>query len=84
MGGKMKKTQILWIAHSYATPQEGVKKHMHPYFHMLHIVRGPVRFVVDSKTHILNAGDSILIPKDTNHAFYNDGTESAEYLEIKF
>lgn len=84
MVGIMKKTQILWIAHSYATAQEGVKKHMHPYCHMLHIVRGSVRFVVDNKTHILNAGDSILIPKDTNHAFYNDSTEHAEYLEIKF
>ncbi len=33
---------------------------------------------------LYNAGDSILIPKNTNHAFYNDGEESAEYLEIKF
>ena len=80
----MKKAQILWVSRSYATPLEGVKKHMHPFCHMIHIVRGTLRFVIDDKTHILNAGNCISIPKDTYHAYYNDENEAVEYLEIKF
>lgn len=80
----LKKAQILWISHSYATALEGVKKHMHPYCHMIHIVRGTIRFVVDEKDYILKPGYTILIPKNTNHAFYNDGQDAGEYLEVKF
>ena len=80
----MKKAQILWIARSYATPLEGVKKHMHPYYHMIHIVRGKLRFVINEKTYILEPGNCILIPRDTDHAYFNDEKEAVEYLEIKF
>ena len=80
----MKKAQILWIARSYATPLEGVKKHMHPYYHMIHIARGTLRFIINDKTYILDPGNCLLIPRDTDHSYFNDGKEPVEYLEIKF
>lgn len=83
-GDYLKKAQILWIARSYATPLEGVKKHMHPYYHMIHIVKGTLRFVIDDKTFFLSPGHCLLIPRNTNHAYFNDGNDSVEYLEIKF
>ncbi len=76
--------QILWVAHYYTKPLDGVKTHTHPYYHMIYLVTGSLRFVINNKTYILTPGQSLLIPKNTDHAYYNDEAETAEYFEIKF
>lgn len=80
----MEKLQILWVAHSYTKPHEGVKNHSHPYYHMIYVVSGTLRFVIEDKTYHLVSGDYLLIPRNTNHAYFNDKKETAEYMEIKF
>lgn len=80
----MEKPQILWIGRSYMTPYYSIKKHQHPYYHMLYMVKGSLRFELDDKTVFLKEGQSLLIPRETDHAFYNDSEENGEYLEIKF
>lgn len=80
----MEKPQILWIAHSYATAHETIKKHTHPYYHMFYISSGNLHFVIEDTTYILSPGHCLLIPRNTNHSYSNDEKDSAEYLEIKF
>jgi len=78
------KPQILWIGHSYTTPFVCVKRHKHPYYHMFYILTGTLRFIVDDKTYFVGPGQCFLVPRNTNHAFFNDEDFSGDYLEIKF
>ncbi len=80
----MEKPQILWVARANTKPLEGVKKHTHPYYHMMYIVSGKLRLVIEETTYYLNAGNCLLIPRNANHTYFNDGKETAEYMEIKF
>lgn len=80
----MEKPQILWIGRSYMTPFFSIKKHQHPYYHLIYIVKGTLRFELDDKTLFLTEGKSLLLPRGTNHAFFNDSEKTGEYLEIKF
>ncbi len=80
----MERPQILWVSHSFTKPLEGVKNHTHPYYHMFYMVAGKLRFEIENKTYILSSGNTLLVPRNVNHAFYNDEKETAEHLEIKF
>ncbi len=80
----MEKPQILWVARSCTLPQDGVKNHMHPFYHMIYVVSGVLRFVIEGKTYLLSPGQCVLIPRNTNHGYSNDEKEPAIYLEIKF
>ena len=80
----MERPQILWVAHSFTKPLEGVKNHTHPYYHMIYMVSGKLRFEIENKTYILTSGNTLLVPRNANHAFYNDEKETAEQMEIKF
>jgi len=80
----MERLQILWIGKSYALPKAGVKAHRHPYYHMFYISEGQGRFIVDNTTHILSAGQCLLVPRNTEHAYINENDTFFKYLEIKF
>ncbi len=80
----MEKIHILWVARANATPQWTVKKHTHPYYHMFYSLNGTLRFEFDDHTYDLPPRHCLLIPKGVEHAYYNDGVEAVEYMEVKF
>ena len=80
----MDKLQILWVAKSYTLPKAGVKSHRHPYYHMFSIRTGAGRFIVGGKEYQLEAGQCLLVPVNTDHAYNNEGSQTMEYDEIKF
>ncbi len=80
----MEQLRILWVAHAYVMPHAGVNHHHHPYYHMMYIVSGKCRFVIDNTEYILKPGHCLLIPRKVDHAYFNDDNSDVEYLEIKF
>lgn len=52
----MEKPQILWIASSYVIPQECIKTHTHPYYHMFLAMNGALRFVIEGETFYIHPG----------------------------
>ena len=80
----MERVQIIWVARSYTGPSGAVKAHKHSYYHMFYICSGTIRITVAGKPHELGQGACILVPRDTEHCYTNIGSESLEYLEVKF
>ena len=80
----MERVQIIWVARSYTGPSGAVKAHKHSYYHMFYICSGTIRITIAGKSHELERGCCILVPKDTEHFYTNIGSENLEYLEIKF
>lgn len=80
----MEQLQILWVAKSCAAAQSGVKPHTHPYYHMLFVESGTCSMVADGQRYLLEQGQCILIPPETEHSYSNEGSVSLDYLEIKF
>lgn len=80
----MEKLQILWVAKSYTLPKSGVKVHRHPYFHMFYIRTGQGRFCINGKQRMLHAGQTLLVPCETDHGYHNEEDQTMEYHEIKF
>lgn len=80
----MDKPQILWVAHSYAVSDEGVKNHHHPYYHMIYVLTGELDFVIDDEEYTLTSGSCVLVPRKSDHTYINNRKTTVEYLEIKF
>lgn len=80
----MEQLQILWVAKSYAASNSGVKPHTHPYYHMLYVENGICSMVVGGQNYILEQGQCILIPPDTEHSYSNEQAMAMDYQEIKF
>ena len=76
--------QILWVGQSCFQPNAGVKSHTHPYFHMVLILRGQDQFVVADQPIMLNEGQCLIIPPETEHTFSNTTDSNTEHLELKF
>lgn len=76
--------QILWVAKSYTLPGAGVMAHSHPYYHMFYVHTGQGVFVTGDREYILDAGHTLLIPPQVEHAYSNKQSAPMEYLEIKF
>lgn len=76
--------QILWVAKSYTLPNAGVMAHTHPYYHMFYIRTGQGVFMVNGEEYVLEAGDTLLVPRQMEHAYSNKQETTMEYLEIKF
>lgn len=76
--------QILWVAKAHTVPNAGVMAHSHPYYHMFYIKTGICNFVVDGQEHVLHEGQTLLVPRQVEHAFSNKQETTMEYLEIKF
>lgn len=76
--------RILWVAKSYTMPHAGVKPHSHPYSHLILIVAGTCQMTVNKKVYDLAAGETVLIPPQTEHSYTNENEIPMQYLEIKF
>ena len=76
--------QILWVGQSCFQPSAGVKPHTHPYFHMIMMLRGHDQFVVADQPMILNEGQCLIIPPETEHTFSNLTKSNTEHMELKF
>lgn len=51
---------------------------------MILILRGQDQFVVDSQPLVLNEGQCLIIPPDTEHTFSNSTNTNTEHMELKF
>ncbi len=80
----MERVQIIWVARSYTGPTGEVKMHKHSYYHMFYICSGKICITVADRVYHLERGSCILVPKETDHGYFNSGEETLEYLEIKF
>ncbi|MCS7145968.1 MAG: cupin domain-containing protein [Aigarchaeota archaeon] len=64
-------------------PGGKIPPHMHPEIeHVQYVLKGRYRVRLGEKEVVVKAGDALLIPPRTAHAYYNDGEEDAEFLCI--
>ncbi len=64
-------------------PGGRIPPHTHPEIeHIQYVLKGKYRVRLGEKEVIVSAGDALLIPAGTVHAYYNDGNEDAEFLCI--
>lgn len=75
---------ILWVGQSCFLPNAGVKSHTHPYFHMVLVLRGQNQFTLAEQPLMLNEGQCLIVPPETDHAFCNATDSNTEFLELKF
>lgn len=80
----MEQLQILWVAKSYVAPENGIKPHTHPYYHLIYIKDGTCAMTTAGKHHKLVKGQCIFIPPGTEHGYFNEESVVMDYLEIKF
>lgn len=80
----MEHVQILWVSRSFTESKSGVKPHSHQYYHMFYVCSGQIDMTVGTEQYRLNAGTTLLVPKETEHSYLVSGEQAAEYLEIKF
>jgi mannose-6-phosphate isomerase-like protein (cupin superfamily) len=67
---------------SYIPPAgDAEPEHVHPFQESgAEVISGSVRFRVSGEERSLKAGESITIPADTPHFFWNDGEEDAHFI----
>lgn len=66
------------------SPPTSIKEpeHIHPFQeNRFEIISGSCHFSVNGKEQILGAGQSISIPPNTRHYFWNPGTVDAHYIQ---
>jgi putative monooxygenase len=55
-----------------------IAEHYHPYSEeFIYVVRGAITARLDGTPHELQAGQAVMIPKDTKHRLANEGSEEA-------
>lgn len=60
-------------------------EHIHPYQeNRFHVLAGELWFCVDGKDRVIYPGETISIPKNTPHYFWNAGTAEAHYIQEFF
>ena len=60
-------------------------EHIHPYQeNRFHVLKGELWFCVDGKDHVIYPGESISIPKNVPHYFWNCGNNEAHYIQEFF
>ena len=61
------------------------KSHFHPYQeNRFTILEGNLHFTINGKEQFAEVGDTISIPKNTPHSFYNSGHLDAHYIQEFF
>ena len=66
----------------HTKPGEGPGLHHHPYTETFIVQAGQATFTVGEKTIEARAGDIVVAPADTPHAFVNSGTELLRSVNI--
>jgi len=67
----------------YSPPTDAREpEHLHPYQeNRFHLLEGELVFSIDGKEQLAKAGDTISIPKNTAHHFWNPGQTVAHYIQ---
>lgn len=60
------------------------KPHNHPYCQLNHILKGEITYVVDGKSYVAHAGDTVLVPQNSVHSLALTSEEEGYYFEVKF
>jgi quercetin dioxygenase-like cupin family protein len=63
-------------------PGRGVNKHRHPYQEALIILDGDIEMLVGAETQIVKAGNVVVVPIKTWHAFTNKSEHNALMVTI--
>jgi len=80
----MEQVQILWVGRSRAESKAEVKGHSHPYYHLFFLSSGTLLLSVAGEDVVLQAGQGLVVPENTEHAYVNQSGDEAAYLELKF
>lgn len=60
-------------------------EHIHPYQeNRFHVLSGELSFSIDGKEKVIYPGETLSIPKNTPHFFWNSGTDEAHYIQEFF
>lgn len=60
-------------------------EHIHPYQeNRFHVLSGELWFCVDGKDHVVYPGETISVPKNVPHYFWNPGSKEAHYIQEFF
>ncbi|HLM10229.1 MAG TPA: cupin domain-containing protein [Thermoleophilaceae bacterium] len=65
-----------------APPGRGPSLHKHPYPELILIEEGRGTFVLGEEEHEVEAGELVIIPADTPHAFVNSGHGPLRQIDI--
>lgn len=66
----------------HAQPGEGPSLHRHPYVETFIIQEGQATFILGDEKFEAKAGDIIVAPADTPHAFVNSGADVLRSVDI--
>lgn len=70
------------VQHFTIEPGATVPAHSHPHEQVGYMLSGELTFTVDGDEHVLEPGDSYVIPGDETHAAANHGDTPAVGLDV--
>ena len=70
---------FIWVD---APPGAGPRLHRHPYAEILIVLEGHVTFTVGGQTLECAAGQTVIVPPNTPHAFRNSGSAPLRQVDI--
>jgi mannose-6-phosphate isomerase-like protein (cupin superfamily) len=65
-----------------AAPGDGPRLHSHPYEEIFIVQEGQGRFVAGDEERVAVAGDIVVVPADTPHAFRNTGAGPLRQVDV--
>ena len=65
-----------------APPGGGPKLHKHPYEEVFITLEGEVTLLADGREIVARAGEIVIVPPDTPHAFTNSGSGRLRQIDI--
>ena len=72
-------SSFIWVE---MKPGEGPKLHEHPYAEIFIIIEGEATYTVGRETVMAHAGQVLIAPPNTPHAFVNSGTGILRQVDI--
>jgi mannose-6-phosphate isomerase-like protein (cupin superfamily) len=65
-----------------AEPGRGPRLHQHPYAELFFVLEGEGTFSDGSHERVVGAGEVVIVPPDTPHAFVNSGSERLRQIDV--
>jgi mannose-6-phosphate isomerase-like protein (cupin superfamily) len=65
-----------------AEPGRGPRLHKHPYAEIFFVLEGEGTFSDGTGERVVGAGEVVIVPPDTPHAFVNSGTERLRQIDV--
>ncbi|MHA1237871.1 MAG: cupin domain-containing protein [Candidatus Odinarchaeia archaeon] len=72
-------SEMLSIAYAVVKPREETKLHTHNFMEVYLIVKGQGVMTLNSETHIVSAGDAVIINPQVKHKIKNTKNENLEF-----